>query len=50
MFLEVGIGMGVNVAPKLSVNKPIEDQDPFLPREELKSNLYIDILPEPEKL
>lgn len=50
MFLEVGIDVGCKVTPKLSVNKPIEDQDPFLPREELESNLFIDMLPEPEKL
>lgn len=49
MFLEVGIEMGSKVIPKLSVNKPIEDQDPMLPREELKSNLFVDVLPEPEK-
>ena len=48
MFLEVEIDMKLKVAPKLSVNKPIEDQDPFLSREELKSNIFIDILPEPE--
>lgn len=49
-FLEVSIETGHKVTPKLSVNKPIEDQDPFLPREELKSNLLVDLLPEPEKL
>lgn len=48
MFLEVGIEMSSKVTPKLSVNKPIEDQDPFLSREELKSNLFIDMLQEPE--
>jgi acetolactate synthase-1/2/3 large subunit len=48
MFLEVGIEMGSKVTPKLSVNKPLEDQEPFLSREELKSNLFIDILPESE--
>jgi len=50
MFLEVDIAMESKVAPKLSVNRPIEDQDPFLPREELKSNLFIDMLAEPETL
>lgn len=49
-FVEVGIETGYKVTPKLSVNKPIEDQDPFLPRDELRSNLFVDILPEPEKL
>jgi acetolactate synthase-1/2/3 large subunit len=49
-FLEVSIDIGYNVVPKLSVNKPIEDQDPILSREELKSNLFVDVLPDPEKL
>ena len=44
MFLEVSISSNVRVIPKLSVNRPIEDQDPLLSREELKSNMFIDIL------
>ncbi len=50
IFLEVKIEMNSRVTPKLSVNKPVEDQDPFLSREELKSNLLIDMLPEHEML
>jgi hypothetical protein len=34
------------VTPKLSVNKPVEDQEPELSREELQSAMIIDILPE----
>lgn len=48
MFLEVNIDTNSKVIPKLSVNKPIEDQDPFLSRDELKSNMFIEIMPEPE--
>lgn len=35
MFLEVKIGKNFKVTPKLSVNRPIEDQDPPLQRKEL---------------
>ena len=35
-LLEVNIPMHAQALPKLSVNRPIEDQDPLLPREELK--------------
>ncbi len=40
-LLEVKINTNYKVTPKLSVNKPIEDQDPFLPRDEFKSNMFI---------
>ncbi|NQU19630.1 thiamine pyrophosphate-binding protein [bacterium] len=40
-FLEVSIDLKTPVYPKLSVNKPIEDQDPLLPRDELRSNMII---------
>jgi len=49
MFLEVSINPNTWAIPKLSVNRPIEDQDPLLPRDELKSNMFIDILPSDEK-
>lgn len=49
MFLELSINPNFKALPKLSVNRPIEDQDPLLPRDELKSNMLIDILPEHEK-
>ena len=49
MFLEVSIDPNFKAIPKLSVNRPIEDQDPLLPRDELKSNMFIDILSEDEK-
>lgn len=45
-FLEVAIDSSINVIPKLAVNKPIEDQEPPLSREELKANMVIDILQE----
>lgn len=48
-FLEVSIDSDSKVMPKLSVNKPIEDQDPCLPRDELRSNMLIEML-EPENL
>ena len=47
-FLEVIIDQESRVNPKLAVNRPVEDQDPLLPREELKSNMFIEILPDPE--
>ena len=49
MFLEVSINPNIQAIPKLSVNRPIEDQDPLLPRGELKSNMLIDILSEDER-
>ncbi|MFH2138266.1 MAG: thiamine pyrophosphate-binding protein [Candidatus Omnitrophota bacterium] len=47
-FLEVKIPKDVKVLPKLSVNRPIEDQDPLLSREELQSNMQIEVLKEYE--
>jgi len=49
-FLEVNISESSKVVPKLSVNRPVEDQEPLLSRDELKSNMVIEILPEPEEL
>jgi len=49
-FLEVRIDSDFKVNPKLSVNRPIEDQDPLLSRQELESNMLIETLPEPEIL
>lgn len=48
-LLEVKIEEDSKVNPKLSVNRPVEDQDPLLSRQELESNMLINILPEPEK-
>jgi acetolactate synthase-1/2/3 large subunit len=45
-FLEISINEKFRVVPKLSVNKPIEDQEPLLDRDELKSNMIIDVLQE----
>jgi len=45
-FLEVIIDEKFRVIPKLPVNKPVEDQEPELSREELQSAMIIDILPE----
>ena len=44
MYLEASIDPKTKAIPKLSVNRPIEDQDPPLSRDELKSNMRIDIL------
>jgi acetolactate synthase I/II/III large subunit len=49
-FLEVKIDADFKVNPKLSVNRPVEDQDPLLSRQELDANMLIKTLPEPEKL
>jgi acetolactate synthase I/II/III large subunit len=45
-FLELIIDTKFNVIPKLAVNKPVEDQEPELSREELQSAMIIDILQE----
>jgi len=45
-FLEVIIDEKSRVSPKLSVNRPVEDQEPLLPREELKSNMIVEMLQE----
>ncbi|MFA5157477.1 MAG: thiamine pyrophosphate-binding protein [Candidatus Omnitrophota bacterium] len=44
LFIEVDVDADTKVLPKLSMNRPIEDQDPLLSRKELKSNMFIDIL------
>ncbi|ACL17485.1 thiamine pyrophosphate-binding protein [Methanosphaerula palustris] len=49
-FLEVRIDERSRALPKLAVNRPVEDQEPLLSREELRSKMLIEILPEPEKL
>lgn len=49
-FLEAIIDTKFNVIPKLAVNKPVEDQEPELSREELQSAMIIDILPEQDSL
>ena len=43
-FIEVSIPQKTAVLPKLSVNMPVEDQDPRLSREELRAVMDIDIL------
>ncbi|WP_321504109.1 thiamine pyrophosphate-binding protein [uncultured Methanoregula sp.] len=45
-FLEVIIDEKSRAVPKLSVNRPVEDQEPLLSREELKSNMITEMLPE----
>lgn len=47
-FLEVVPDERARALPKLAVNRPIEDQEPLLDREELRSNMIIDLLPEPD--
>ena len=49
-LLEVRIDGDFKVNPKLSVNRPIEDQDPLLSRQELESNMLIETLQEPERI
>jgi acetolactate synthase-1/2/3 large subunit len=44
MFLEISVNAKEKVLPKLSVNRPIEEQEPLLTREELKSNMLIGIV------
>jgi hypothetical protein len=34
------------VSPKLAVNRPVEDQEPLLSKEELQSNMLIGTIPE----
>ena len=48
-FLELNIDLKIPAYPKLSVSKPIEDQDPLLSRDELKSNMFIKLLKENKK-
>ena len=48
-FLELNIDLKIPAYPKLSVDKPIEDQDPLLSRDELKSNMFIKLLKENKK-
>jgi acetolactate synthase I/II/III large subunit len=48
-FLEVIIDKESRVRPKLAVNRPVEDQDPLVDREELQLNMIIEMLPEPDK-
>ncbi len=43
-FLEVAIDQRSLVTPKLSVNRPLEDQDPALPREELRAMMTLEML------
>jgi acetolactate synthase-1/2/3 large subunit len=45
-FLEVIIDPKFTVIPKLAVNKPVEDQEPELPRQELQSAMIVDMLSE----
>lgn len=49
MFLEVTVDLKNVVTPKLGVNKPIEEQDPALSSEELKSNMIVSPLSDLEK-
>lgn len=44
MFLELNINPTYKAIPKLSVNKPVEDQEPLLSLEELQSKMFIDII------
>ena len=47
-LLEVVIDPGSRVHPKLAVNRPVEDQEPLLDREELRADMIIEMVPEPE--
>jgi hypothetical protein len=35
--------------PKLSVNRPVEDQEPLLSRDELEENMIVETLQEQEE-
>jgi acetolactate synthase-1/2/3 large subunit len=48
-FLEVIIDEKAKALPKLSVNRPVEDQEPLLPRKELKENMIIEMFQEESK-
>jgi acetolactate synthase-1/2/3 large subunit len=50
MFLEVRVDSNCLVLPKLSVNRPVEDQEPLLSRSELKSNMFLDVIDDPERI
>lgn len=50
VVVEVILNRETLVDPKLMVNRPIEDQSPFLSRKELKSNMLIDIIKEVKKI
>lgn len=41
VFIEIQLPQTTYVYPKLSINRPIEDQDPLLPREELAGNMLV---------
>lgn len=45
-FLEVNLCSETQVIPKLGMNRPIEEQEPRLSAEELKSQMFIDVWPE----
>jgi acetolactate synthase-1/2/3 large subunit len=47
-FLEVMLDEDARVRPKLAVNRPVEDQEPLLDRNELRDNMIVDMIPEPE--
>ncbi|OPX64343.1 MULTISPECIES: thiamine pyrophosphate-binding protein [unclassified Methanoregula] len=47
-FLEVVLDETARVRPKLAVNRPVEDQEPLLDRSELRENMIVDMLPEPD--
>jgi len=42
-FLEISINEKFRIIPKLAVNMPIEDQEPLLDREELKSDMIVEL-------
>lgn len=50
MLIEVQLPQSTYVYPKLSINRPIEDQDPLLPRDELAGNMLVKPLDSNEKI
>ncbi|HUW65464.1 MAG TPA: thiamine pyrophosphate-binding protein [Spirochaetia bacterium] len=42
VLFEVPVSMDCDVVPKLEVNRPIEDQNPLLDRDEFRSNMLIE--------
>jgi len=41
VLVDVQLGMETSVAPKLLMNRPIEDMSPFIDRKELKEQMII---------
>ncbi len=47
-FLEAMIDSSIPILPKLGMGRPVEDQDPLLPREQLQKEMIIDMIDDEE--